>query len=164
MRKQNNGKYIYAILGYIFVLWIFMSQNMLAASSEVKIQVNENKVANMYYQVVKDGKALDKIQYTMKDENGNVIYKGEADKTLFLKNVPFGDYQLIIHEGKDYFFEITLCEEYVKTQHELKVLELIVENSVRTGDSAQKLITFCLGLDISMAFLIAYIIRRRKYE
>lgn len=107
-----------------FFVCVVIAEPVLASHTKVTIKVETATAANMYYEILDNGKRITKDMYfTLYDEDGNVVFKIKTkDGILFKENVPFGKYTLVSANGKK--FRIIINKKYVKTQHILKPLEI----------------------------------------
>lgn len=165
MKKIKLARYVLFLSFFVLGLFEISTKAVCAANSEVIITVKESKTANLYYQIVKDGeKITDEVVYAVRDETGNTVYKGTTeDAIFFVGEVPLGKYVLIIHENRDYIYEINVNKEYLKKHHLLKIIELKECSIAQTGDVEGNKIVIDMILVVGMMlFFFCKLKRRRK--
>lgn len=130
-----DKRFISCLLLFCFISTLFTIHNTHASGPSVNIEIEASTHANMYYEVLYDGKRIDKdIEFELFNEKGELIGTYRTNNgILLIKKVPFGSY-VLKPKGYEKTFRIQVDREYLKTQHILKPLEL----KEKTGQSMDK--------------------------
>lgn len=128
---------------FMIVFFAFIQFPIIANADEITILADEATVGNIYWEIkdedritIPDGTTVDVV-----DSKGNIIKSTVVeDGYIFIKNVPFGDYSVVIDKDESKIIPVTLNKESLDNQHikQIKILEDIDEaegDSVQTGDS-----------------------------
>lgn len=128
---------------FMIVFFAFIKFPIIANADEITILADEATVGNIYWEIkdedritIPDGTTVDVV-----DSKGNIIKSTVVeDGYIFIKNVPFGDYSVVIDKDESKIIPVTLNKESLDNQHikQIKILEDIDEaegDSVQTGDS-----------------------------
>lgn len=128
---------------FMIVFFTFIKFPIIANADEITILADEATVGNIYWEIkdenritIPDGTTVDVV-----DSKGNIIKSTVVeDGYIFIKNIPFGDYSVVIDKDESKIIPVTLNKESLDNQHikQIKILEDIDEaegDSVQTGDS-----------------------------
>ena len=137
----------FAFLSMI-VFFAFIQFPTIANADEITILADEATVGNIYWEIkdedrvtIPDGTPVDVV-----DSEGNIIKSAVVeDGYIFIKNVPFGDYSVVIDKDESKVIPVTLNKESLDNQHikQIKILDDEDEDkkeegdSVKTGDSSK---------------------------
>ncbi len=132
------------VLLFAIVFFTFIKFPIIANADEITILADEATVGNIYWEIkdenritIPDGTKVDVV-----DAEGNIIKSTVVeDGYIFIKNIPFGDYSVVIDNDKSKIIPVTLNKESLDNQHikQIKIIgdvkEDLESDSVKTGDS-----------------------------
>ena len=106
----------------LVLLNICLCTQNIKANTNLQITVHASNVANLYYQIYENNNPVEKkLTFHLKCDTGKQYLLESNDSILFIQNIPFGNYTLIYD---DVSFPIKINQAYLKTQHELKKIDL----------------------------------------
>lgn len=128
-------KVIFFLCTLLFVMG--KKEYVMANNSEVRISIEETKVANLYYRVQYKKKNLENdVTYIIQKQNGEEIARGQTvNSVLFEENIPFGDFKICFFHPTNRVVRVSVNNAYMKEQHVLKTIELDNGKSAQTGDN-----------------------------
>lgn len=132
--------------------------NQVSANTNVQLSIQPSNVANVYYQIYGNGKPInDDLEFVLINPEGMKYETKTKESILFLKNIPFGNYELILL-NKPFTYQLTIDKQYLKKQHELKRIDLYHEHlSPSTNDDSNiKYYLSLLGITSFFILLILY--------
>lgn len=132
-------------LFYMTLLSLFLFSNQVQANTDVQVSIHSSNVGNIYYQVFgNDQPIYDELEFDLIHESGKIYKISTNDSILFLKNMPFGNYELKLKD-KPFTYQFTIDKQYVKSQHILKRIDIYYDHSTpNTSDESN--IGFYLSL------------------
>lgn len=111
----------------IITIFVMILLNIkICFADSINIGTRTTNVANLYYEVINNGKHLKQdVNFKLYNENKSIIYKGKTKNSIvFVEKVPFGKYLLSLNiNGEEKFYNLTLDLNYVSGQHVLKEIE-----------------------------------------
>ncbi|MBQ6685524.1 MAG: hypothetical protein IJM99_05375, partial [Firmicutes bacterium] len=124
-RKQTRS---FMVLFFSVLYFIFSCTVPVLAHSSVSVKINVAKatVANMYYEVLYDGEPItEDVTFDFFDENGDLVMTiTTVDGEIFIPNVPYGDYELVLQTNSKVDFDIIIDDDYVLEAHIKKPLDI----------------------------------------
>lgn len=140
------------------LLSFYLCSNHIYASTDIQLSIQSSNVANIYYQIFgNDEPIYDDLEFILLDNDGKKYEIKTKESILFLKNIPFGNYELILL-NKPFTYQIKIDKQYLKTQHQLKRIDLYKNHLTpnTSDDSNLKFYLSLLGITSFFILLILY--------
>ncbi len=140
------------------LLCFYLCSNHVFASTDVQLSIQPSNVANIYYQIYGNDKPIyDDLEFILIDHEGMKYEIKTKESILFLKNIPFGNYELKLL-NKPFTYQLTIDKQYLKKQHELKRIDLYNDHlsPITSDDSNIKYYLSLLGITSFFILLILY--------
>lgn len=126
----------------------------ISASTDVQLSVNSSNVANIYYQIYGNNQPIyDELEFFLVDTRGKEIQVKTNKSILFLKNIPFGNYELELKD-KPFTYQLTIDKQYLKTQHLLKRIDIYNHHTTPNTDDNSNIGFYLSLLGISSFFIL----------
>ena len=130
----------------------------VSANTDIQLSIQPSNVANIYYQIYGNGKPIyDDLEFVLTNHEGTKYETKTKDSILFLKNIPFGIYELKLI-NKPFTYQLTIDKQYLKKQHELKRIDLYNDHlsPITSDDSNIKYYLSLLGITSFFILLVLY--------
>lgn len=140
------------------LLGFYLCSNQVSAKTDVQLSIQPSNVANIYYQIYGNGKPIyDDLEFVLINPEGKKYEIKTKESILFLKNIPFGNYELILL-NKPFTYQLTIDKQYLKKQHVLKRIDLYNDHlsPITSDDSNIKYYLSLLGITSFFILLILY--------
>ena len=142
---------------FLTLLCFYLCSDNVSANTDIQLSIQSSNVANIYYQIYGNGKPIyDDLEFVLINREGMQYEIKAKESILFLKNVPFGNYELILL-NKPFTYQLTIDKQYLNTQHLLKRIDLYKNHLTPNTSDDSNIIFYISLLGITSFFILLFL-------